>query len=96
MAVRTQTLVQLTEELVELLDQRASRRGMSRSALIRELLAQALHEDRAGELSDRIVEGYRKAPQETGEDAWGDLDDWTRSNARRNLAALSREEDQPW
>lgn len=93
---RTQTLVQLTEELVELLDRRAARAGLSRSALVRELLADALREDRAGDLSRRIVDGYRRVPQEIADDEWGDLDAWTESNTRRNLAALRREESESW
>lgn len=96
MAVRTQTLVQLTEELVDLLDRRAARDGVSRSALVRDLLAAALREDHALEISARIVDGYRRVPQQTADDAWGDLDAWTESNARRNLAALGREEEQSW
>jgi hypothetical protein len=93
-AVRTQTLVQLTSELVELLDRRAASEGISRSALIRELLAEALQDERAVELSRRIVEGYRRMPQEVAGDRWGDLDAWSEANARRNLAALAREEEQ--
>lgn len=93
---RTQTLVQLNDELIELLDRRASARGLSRSALVRELLVEALQVDRADELSRRMIEGYRETPQRAGSDAWGDLDAWTETNARRNLAALDTEEQEPW
>lgn len=96
MAERTQTLVQLTDELVELLDRRAAGRGLSRSALIREVLTEALKEDRDAEISRRIVEGYRRVPQESARDAWGDLDAWSETNARRNRAALRREEGTAW
>jgi len=96
MAVRTQTLVQLTDELVELLDRRAAVRGVSRSALIREALEEALHEDREAEVSRQIAEGYGRVPQESARDVWGDLDAWSEINARRNLAALSREEQTRW
>ena len=95
-AARTQTLVQLTRELVDLLDRRAVARGMSRSALIRELLERALEDDHAADVSRRMVEGYRRAPQQTARDAWGDLDAWSETNVRRNLAALSAEEDEAW
>jgi hypothetical protein len=95
-SVRTQTLVQLTDELVELLDRRAVERGLSRSAVIRELLEEGLRRDRSREIDRRLAEGYRRAPQETAADAWGDLDAWTERNARRNLAALRREEAEPW
>jgi hypothetical protein len=96
MAVRTQTLVQLNAELVELLDRRATREGVSRSALIRNLLEEALRTDRATAISAQIVEGYRRIPQETADDEWGDLDAWAHANTRRNLAALDREEREPW
>lgn len=85
--------MQLSDDLVEQLDRRAAARGVSRSALIRELLAEALQADRAAELSRRMVEGYRATPQQNGQDAWGDLDAWTEVNARRNLAALDAEEE---
>jgi len=96
MAVRTQTLVQLNAELVESLDRRAAREGVSRSALIRDLLEEALRTDRAAAISAQIVEGYRRIPQETADDEWGDLDAWAQANTRRNLAALDREEREPW
>lgn len=96
MAGRTQTLVQLSEELVETLDRRAASRGLSRSALIRELLEQGLRDDRSAATSRRIIEGYQRAPQETAADEWGDLDRWTQVNARRNLAAVKAEEDEGW
>jgi hypothetical protein len=94
--VRTQTLVQLTDELLNLLDRRAADRGLSRSAVIRELLEEGLRGERSREIDRRLVEGYSRAPQETAADTWGDLDAWTDRNARRNLAALGREEPEPW
>lgn len=92
-ARRTQTLVQLTDTLVEQLDRRAARLGLSRSALIRHLLEAGLADEREDALSRRMREGYAGAPQE---DAWGDLDAWTAANARRNLAALRAEEQDRW
>jgi len=89
---RTQTLVQLTDDLVEGLDRRAARQGVSRSRLIRDILDHALSADREAELSRRIVDGYLAAPQSDARDAWGDLDAWSEANARRNLAALVEEE----
>ena len=94
MARRTQTLVQLTDELVETLDRRATARGISRSALIRELLHEALADAGADEMTQRMIAGYRAAPQEVGRDAWGDLDLWTQANVRRNLAGLAAEEEE--
>jgi metal-responsive CopG/Arc/MetJ family transcriptional regulator len=93
---RAQTLVQLTDELVDRLDRRAAREGVSRSALIRELLADALDDPSHDEVSERIIEGYSRAPQAEERDQWGDLSEWNARNAARNLAALSEEEEQPW
>lgn len=93
MSTRAQTLVQLSDDLLDLLDRRASAQGVSRSALIRDLLLEGLASDRSSEISRRIADGYRRVPQETARDAWGDLDAWTATNARRNLAALAAEED---
>jgi predicted transcriptional regulator len=89
---RTQTLVQLTDDLVRRLDDRAARSGTSRSGVIRALLEEALEDDRRAEISRRLVEGYEREPQSEGGDAWGDLSAWTATNTRRNLAALQAEE----
>lgn len=96
MSPRTQTLVQLSDELVGALDRRAAGAGKSRSALIRELLEAGLRDDRAADVSRRIVEGYRRVPQQVAEDTWGDLAEWAQVNSRRNLAALEAEEDEGW
>lgn len=97
MSPRTQTLVQLTDELVARLDEHAARRGISRSALVRELVAQGLAQERRDEASERLRRGYLRDPQVEGRDAWGDLSDWVAANARRNRAALAREEgDDAW
>ncbi len=96
MPKRTQTLVQLNEELVARLDRRASRLGVSRSRLIRELLELSLTDETRSERTRRMIEGYERAPQAEARDEWGDLDAWTETNVRRNLAALSAEEEEPW
>lgn len=72
---RTQTIVQLTEDLVEALDARASREGVSRSAVIRAAVEQLLAQDHEAELDRQIIEGYQRAPQggEFDRDEWGDL-----------------------
>lgn len=88
-----QTLLQLTDELVEALDRRAKREGVSRSKLVRDLLDAALS---SGAEHDRaVIEGYRRMPQSEAADAWGDLDAWTQANARRNMAAMN-DEDGGW
>jgi metal-responsive CopG/Arc/MetJ family transcriptional regulator len=81
---RTQTLVQLTDELLELLDERAARERRSRSTLIREAIEDYLRDDLQAEIDRRIVEGYRRLPQTDEEDAW----------AEANARAAIREE--PW
>lgn len=96
MARRTQTLVQLNDELVQRLDAAAARRNVSRSHLIRDLLESVLSETEHDETSERIVQGYAAMPQSDARDEWGDLDVWTEALARRNLAALSAEEDEEW
>jgi hypothetical protein len=69
---RTQTMVQLTDELVEELDREAVRAGVSRSALIRDVLERHLRERGHAEKVRRHVEGYRRHPP--GDvDEWGDL-----------------------
>lgn len=68
---RTQTMVQLTRELVESLDALAASRAMSRSALIREFVVDGLRQSTAATIGERIAEGYRRVPQ-ARPDAWGD------------------------
>jgi metal-responsive CopG/Arc/MetJ family transcriptional regulator len=79
---RQQTLVQLTEELVALLDERAARSGRSRSALIREALEEYLRDERESTIDRAIVEGYSRIPEE--DDPWAD---WL---ARESIA------EEPW
>jgi metal-responsive CopG/Arc/MetJ family transcriptional regulator len=61
---RTQTLVQLSDELLARLDARAAREGRSRSELIREAVTGYLVDDREAEVDRRIVEAYTRQPQE--------------------------------
>ncbi len=88
---RTQTMVQLSHDLVETLDQAAARRGTSRSALIRELLWEALQQDRDAVLGRQIAEGYRRAPQ-LEPDAWGELARAGDSSTEELLQRLDAEE----
>jgi predicted DNA-binding protein len=64
-------MVQLSEELIESLDALAARRAMSRSALIREFVAEGLQQSTATAIGERIAEGYRRIPQGCP-DEWGD------------------------
>ena len=82
--------MQLTDDLVEALDRRAKREGVSRSKLVRDLLAAAL--STADEHDRALLDGYGRVPQSEAVDTWGDLDSWTRSNVRRNAAALNAED----
>lgn len=88
---RTQTMVQLSDDLLETLDRAAADRGASRSALIRELLWEALSEDRERQIGEAIAEGYRRIPQGTP-DEWGDLSEQNRRSNREMLERLDAEE----
>lgn len=69
---RTQTIVQMNDELLALLDREAARRGVSRSALIRDAVAAYLADAAESEVTRQIVEGYRRVPPGRP-DEWGDL-----------------------
>jgi len=64
-------MVQLNEDLLESLDVVAARRGVSRSALIRELVVDGLERSGAAAVGERIADGYRRMPQALP-DEWGD------------------------
>lgn len=72
---RIQTMVQLTADLVRLLDRRAAANGVSRSQLIREAIEAYVAGDREAEIDREIVDGYTRMPQEGRYDVdeWGDL-----------------------
>jgi hypothetical protein len=84
-------MVQLSDELVGRLDDAAGERGVSRSALIRELVVEGLKRDDARSVGARIVEGYRRVPQ-TEPDEWGDLAAATDVANRELLLRLDAEE----
>jgi Arc/MetJ-type ribon-helix-helix transcriptional regulator len=88
---RVQTMVQLTEDLVALLDREAARRGVSRSALIRTALEKFLRNDQEAAISRRIVDGYVRIPPETP-DEWGDLAETTDQASVDLLRRLDAEE----
>lgn len=79
---RRQTLVQLTDELVALLDERAARSGRSRSDIIRTAIERELAADAEAAIDAAIVEGYTRIPQEP--------DPWAEIAARESVAA------EPW
>lgn len=88
---RVQTLVQLSEELLRALDAEAQRRGVSRSALLREAVAVFLAHAGAGTVTDAIVSGYTRIPPETP-DAWGGLEAERDRAAAETLLRLDAEE----
>jgi hypothetical protein len=88
---RTQTMVQLTDELLGLLDDEARRRGVSRSALIREALDGYLAERRERDLARSIVEGYTRIPPATP-DEWGDPEAQADRSTLELLRRLDAEE----
>ncbi|HVQ57686.1 MAG TPA: ribbon-helix-helix protein, CopG family [Solirubrobacterales bacterium] len=59
---RIQTLVQLTEELLRRLDERAAREGRSRSSLIREAIEAYMYDEEQAEITRQIIEGYERIP----------------------------------
>jgi len=71
---RTQTLVQLNEELLRRLDERAAREGRSRSALIREAIEAYMYDARSAEIDRQIVEGYERMPETEEELAGADAE----------------------
>ena len=81
---RTQTLVQLNEELLRRLDERAAREGRSRSSLIREAIETYMVDEARDEITRQIIAGYERIP-ETDEEM---------AVAEREAREMIREE--PW
>ena len=69
LVARRQVLVQLSDELVSLLDRRARNRAVSRSQLIREAVEQFVAADRLAEGERAYVESYTRFPQEDDPEA---------------------------
>jgi len=80
---RRQTLVQLNDELLALLDQRAAKTGRSRSDLIRSAIERDLAAEREAAIDAAIVEGYTRIPPP-------EHDPWADASAKRSIA------DEPW
>jgi metal-responsive CopG/Arc/MetJ family transcriptional regulator len=79
---RTQTLVQLSDDLLAALDQHAASSGRSRSELIREAIERYIHDELERDIDRQIVDGYRRVPQEP--------DPWVEARARESIA------EEPW
>ncbi len=80
---RQETLVQLTDELVARLDERAAKEGRSRSELIRQAVEQFLYDERRAAIDAAILEAYTRQPQP-------EHDPWAEAAARRSIA------EDPW
>jgi len=78
---RTQTLVQLSDELLDRLDSYRGREGRSRSEVVREAIERYLEADCEAEIDRLIVDAYTRQPPE---DLWSD------QAARQMIAA------EPW
>jgi metal-responsive CopG/Arc/MetJ family transcriptional regulator len=66
---RTQTLVQLSDELLDRLDTYRAREGRSRSEVVREAIERYLAADREAEIDRLLVDAYTRQPPD---DIWGD------------------------
>jgi metal-responsive CopG/Arc/MetJ family transcriptional regulator len=78
---RTQTLVQLSDELLKRLDSYRVREGRSRSEVVREAIERFLAADREAEIDRLIVEAYARQPPE---------DVWSEQAAKQMISA------EPW
>jgi metal-responsive CopG/Arc/MetJ family transcriptional regulator len=78
---RTQTLVQLSDELLERLDSYRAREGRSRSEVVREAIECYLAADREAEIDRLIVQAYKRQPPE---------DLWNEQAAKQMISA------EPW
>jgi metal-responsive CopG/Arc/MetJ family transcriptional regulator len=81
---RTQIMVQVTTELLDVLDRRAARDGRSRSELIRVAVEQYFRTDIDAQIDEAIQEGYRQVPPTDEFDPLADV------GARRVIAT------EPW
>ena len=89
---RTETMVQLTDDLLQRLDRESSRRGCSRSVLIREAISEHLDRHSIEEKERQYIESYTHLPQTDGDrDEWGDLSKSAASATRTAMAALDAE-----
>jgi predicted transcriptional regulator len=68
-------MVQLTDDLIAMLDQRAAQEGVSRSQVIREAIVAFFKSDRTAAIDRQIVDGYTRKPQggEYDADEWGNV-----------------------
>lgn len=95
-------MVQLTDRLIFLLDERAAREGTSRSQVIRDAIVAFFDADRSAAVDRQLVEGYTRMPQSGSydEDEWGNMATLMAAltaDQARSLAAEEAEAGlQPW
>lgn len=95
-------MVQLNDELVEALDRRAAREGVSRSHVIRTAVTKFLEEDMQAEIDQEIVDAYTRMPQggDFDVDEWGDLGRMMTDMGAQALRWMDEEEQEagatPW
>ena len=87
---RRQALVQLSDDLIRELDLLAEKAGVSRSALIRDVLTRHVKRESDAEKDRRMIEGYTRMPQSDDVDEWGDLNKLAEWSAREYVA------EEPW
>jgi metal-responsive CopG/Arc/MetJ family transcriptional regulator len=80
---RTQTIVQLSDRLLALLDQRAAATGVSRSELVRRAVESYLRDDAEAAIDAAIVAGYEREPP-------------TEPGALAEALAVASIEEEPW
>lgn len=66
---RKQVLVQLTDQLVEKLDELGEQTGRSRSAMVRDAVERYVIKESEAEKDRRLIEGYTKYPPDGEFDA---------------------------
>lgn len=74
-------MVQLPPGLIEQLDRRAAREGVSRSQVVRDAVAAYLAASGDSGIAQAYEQGYSGIPFGTA-DEWGDLEAWHESLAR--------------
>jgi metal-responsive CopG/Arc/MetJ family transcriptional regulator len=84
MTKRKQVLVQLTDELIKMLDELAQLRGASRSAVVRDAVERYAVKEIDKEKDRRLIEGYVRIPP----------DDEFEEAAEEELRTMVEEE--PW
>jgi hypothetical protein len=88
-------MVQLNESLLDLLDARARRTGVSRSQVIREAVEAYLREEARERIARAYQEGYRRVPAGTL-DEWGDLEALHEELARARAESGGHQNGSEW